>query len=220
MPLATAIREKLFDPDEGGVVSSAARAKRARKFAEVFPDIAEMKVLDLGGRPSYWAAMSVRPAHVRCVNLEPTARVVGGIPNESWVEYVEADATTPQPGTYDLVVSNSLIEHVGGHEPRLRLAEAVHAAADRHWVQTPYRYFPVEPHWIFPGFQFLPMPVARSVSERWKVGHIRSSRESSWSDVAWVELLTKTDMRHYFPDATLWTERWMGLPKSLVSIRT
>ena len=31
--------------------------------------------------------------------------------------------------------------------------------AQLHWVQTPYRYFPVEPHFLFPGFQFLPLTV-------------------------------------------------------------
>ena len=152
---------------------------------------------------------------------QPATSVVGGVPDEPWVEYVEGDACAPQPGSYDLVVSNSLIEHVGGHERRLRLAEAIHAAAERHWVQTPYRYFPIEPHWIFPGFQFLPMPLARRVSERWKLGHVRSAPgRASWDDVAWIELLTLTDMRYYFPGSVIWRERFLGLPKSLVAIRS
>lgn len=53
---------------------------------------------------------------------------------------------------------NSPLEHVGGgHERRLRFAESVHALADRHRVQTPYRYFPIKPHWLAPGMQFLPV---------------------------------------------------------------
>ena len=57
---------------------------------------------------------------------------------------------------YDFVYSNSLLEHVGGHVQRQKLAESVHSLANRHWIQTPYRYFPIEPHWVFPAFQWLP----------------------------------------------------------------
>ena len=31
-------------------------------------------------------------------------------------------------------------------------------------MQTPYRYFPIEPHWLFPGMQFLPLPVRWSIA--------------------------------------------------------
>lgn len=208
------LRSSLFDPTRGTSVSGRARARRWNYFTETFPDLADMSVLDLGGTPSFWVNASVRPASVRCVNLDPDHQSI-----DSWLEYVVGDACVTQPGTYDLVVSNSLIEHVGGHERRLRFAEVVEAASTRHWVQTPYRYFPVEPHWVFPGFQFLPIPVARRVSERWKVGHIRSERSTSWADVAWVELLSITDMRGYFPNSDVWLERWAGLPKSLVAIK-
>ncbi|HEX4060865.1 MAG TPA: UDP-N-acetylmuramoyl-tripeptide--D-alanyl-D-alanine ligase [Streptosporangiaceae bacterium] len=56
---------------------------------------------------------------------------------------------------YDLVFSNSLIEHVGGHERRERFADTVHQLSGAYWVQTPYRYFPVEPHW-HPARSFCP----------------------------------------------------------------
>ena len=58
------------------------------------------------------------------------------------------------PMSYDVVFSNSLLEHVGGHAQRAALAREVRSLAPRHWVQTPYRYFPLEPHWLFPGMQF------------------------------------------------------------------
>jgi hypothetical protein len=136
----------------------------------------------------------------------------------SWIEYEVADACEPQVGEYDLVVSNSCIEHVGGHERRLRFSETVHAAADRHWVQTPYRYFPIEPHWVFPGFQFFPASVQMRLSKTWPLGHTRSTTDSAWADVSWVELLSITDMRGYFPDSTMWLERWSGAVKSLVAM--
>jgi hypothetical protein len=208
------LRNRLFDPGKSGSLAGRARARRWDKFLTSFPDFAEMSVLDLGGTPGYWTSAPARPAHVRCVNLDPL--LTSTVP---WVDYVVADACVRQPGRYDIVVSNSLIEHVGGHERRLRFAEVVDAASDRHWVQTPYRYFPIEPHWLFPGFQFLPTALARKVSERWKLGHTRSDPETSWSDVVWVELLSMTDMRGYFPRSSVWSETWGGIPKSLVAIK-
>jgi hypothetical protein len=35
-----------------------------------------------------------------------------------------------------------------------------------------------------------------------------------------VELMGFTEMRYYFPEATVWAERFAGIPKSLVAIKT
>lgn len=212
MPLGQ-VRSLLADPDRAGSLSARARARRWQKFTETFPDLPDMTVVDLGGTPQFWRKVERRPAHVTCINLDPHET-----PSESWMTFIQGDACQPVDGHFDLAVSNSVIEHVGGHDQRRRFADVVHRAADRHWVQTPYRYFPIEPHWVFPGFQFLPMRAAMTVSQHWPYGR-RSTPESAWEDVASVELVGISDMRGYFPDSQIWAERLGGLVKSLVAIK-
>jgi hypothetical protein len=131
-------------------VGAQSRARRWDRLAATFPDLAQMSVIDLGGRFETWRGAPVRPAHLHVVNLEAAD---GEIPE--WAEFTHADVCEPPDAIarrrYDLVFSNSVIEHVGGPMNRARFAETAREAADRHWVQTPYRYFPVEPHWLFPG---------------------------------------------------------------------
>jgi hypothetical protein len=118
------------------------------------------------------------------------------------------------------VFSNSVIEHVGGHAQRQRFAEAVHKLADRHWVQTPYRYFPIEPHWLFPGFQFLPMSARAQISYRWPLAHTRSaSVDDGLAEAMSVELLSRAEMSYYFPHAEIQVERLLGAVKSLIAVR-
>lgn len=171
-------------------------------------------MLDLGGTPEFWTSAPIRPAHVTTVNL--LDRPV----DDSWQRHVVGDACDSRLDRFDLVVSNSLMEHVGGHAGRVRLAERIHESSDRYWVQTPYRYFPVEPHWMAPGMQWLPMPARVEVSRRWPIGNYRTrSPERRLEAVLEVELLTITEMRYYFPQSLIWKERLAGLPKSLVAIR-
>ena len=181
---------------------------------ERFPDIAEMRVLDLGGTPRYWATAPVKPNKVTVVNLEGFDPVDG-------VEAIVGDACDPPDirGDFDLVYSNSLIEHVGGYERRRRLAEIVKGVAQRHWVQTPYRYFPIEPHWLFPGFQFLPLRARAAITQWWPLGHMRGGGQLALDRALSVELLSRTEMRYLFPDSTIVTERFVGLPKSIVAVR-
>ncbi len=215
MSITQAIRRKVFDPYTGGVLTVRARARRWEKFLETFPDIGEMTVLDLGGTPNYWANVPVQPGHVTCVNLDP--QYTSEVP---WIEHVVGDVCEPPAGEFDLVVSNSLLEHVGGHQPRLRLAEVVRSSAERYWVQTPYRYFPIEPHWLFPGMQWLPYHARVEVSLRWSFSHVQTStREAAENRVNEIDLVGIDQMRGYFPDATLWYERFAGLVKSIVAIR-
>lgn len=212
--MALAQTRSIFaDPERIGSLSARARARRWDHFVACFPELSQMSVVDLGGRPQFWRMADRHPAHVTCINLEALPE-----PDEPWMTYVRGDACQPVQGRFDLAISNSVIEHVGGHEQRRRFADVVHGAADRHWVQTPYRYFPIEPHWVFPGFQFLPLAVAMEVSRRWPYGR-RSSRQSAWEDVVSVELMSISDMRGYFPDSQIWTERLAGLVKSLVAIK-
>lgn len=179
-----------------------------------FPDLASLEVIDLGGFSSFWLDVQPHPRRVTVVNLDPDD------PPVEWIASVQADACTYEGAAVDLVVSNSLIEHVGGHGPRQQLADTVRRLAPRYWVQTPYRYFPIEPHWLFPGFQFLPLWAQTEVGLRWKRGHIRpQSREESRNEAMWVELLGNAEMQALFPDAQIWRERFAGLTKSLVAVR-
>jgi hypothetical protein len=183
-----------------------------------FPSLPEMRVLDLGGRPAFWRALPHRPAAVTTVNLEPAEA------DELWIEHVVGDACAfPVTGSlrYDLVVSNSLLEHVGGYEQRRRLAEVVHESAPAHWVQTPYRYFPIEPHWLAPGWQFLPPAGRAAVLCHWPFCHGGRPRDrtSALRIVLTTELVGHAEMGLLFPSSDIWCERVAGLTKSIVAVR-
>jgi hypothetical protein len=209
--------------DRPGSLGDRMRTRRAGWLAQQFPDLAEMSVIDLGGRASSWVQAAVRPKHVHIVNLEgETGLEAGELP--AWAEVDFGDACDLPAAIlgrrYDLVFCNSVLEHVGGHERRLRLADAVHKLAGSHWVQTPYRYFPVEPHFVAPGMQYLPNAAQATMAHRWPLSHSKpADRAGAIESALWIELLDRTQMRHYFPDSTIRAERFAGLTKSLIAVR-
>lgn len=176
-------------------------------------------MLDLGGMPAFWRNAPAKPAHVLTVNLAPADP---SKPLPSWLDHMQGDAcelpaAILQRG-WDLIISNSLLEHVGGHWKRQRFADQVRSTGCRYWVQTPYRYFPIEPHLMFPGAQFLPFPARMALARTWPVRRSRT-RAAALSRTNEIELLSATQMRAYFPEAVVWFERYAGLPKSMVAIR-
>jgi hypothetical protein len=196
---------------------------RSRRWAELnrrFPDLADMRVIDLGGYYWNWVSAPVQPKNVVVVNLD-TKRFPG---EPSWVESVTADACELPAEiferAFDLVYSNSLLEHVGGYSRRKALADAVHRLAPHHWVQTPARYCPIEPHWLFPGFQFLPAHLRLEAARRWPFSptYRRSDLEDLTEEVLGIELVSNTEMRHLFPTSDLYMERLVGIPKSVTAV--
>jgi hypothetical protein len=183
-----------------------------------FPDFAEMSIVDLGGDVRYWQAQSVRPAHVTIVSVD--GHTIDGL--EPWMSGVLGDACDigSVQGRFDLVFSNSVIEHVGGSRYRRGFAEVVHGLSDRHWIQTPYRYFPLEPHFKFPAFQFLPLRLRVRIAQNWKPSFISSRPEiEPVGFVADHELLGRTEMRALFPESEIIAERVGGLTKSLIAVK-
>lgn len=206
-----------------GSLGERARQRRWDLTRQLFPDLEQMTVIDLGGTVEAWLRAPVRPKHVTVLNIDEP-----GESDEEWLLPVYGDAcdaprVLARAGAataYDLVFSNAVLEHVGGHANRARFANAVRELAERHWVQTPYRYFPLEPHWLFPGMQFLPVAARVRIAESWPLVHSpHPGREGALREVLWTELVSLAEMRSYFPTSTIHHERVLGLTKSLVAVR-
>ncbi|MFC7448779.1 methyltransferase type 11 [Rhodococcus daqingensis] len=219
-PSGSRLRRLLVDSPAS--LGARARARRWQVFRETFPEIENLRVLDLGGTVESWRRAPVRPRHVTVLNLfEP------GEAQDDWITPVVGDACAAGEALagadldahFDLVFSNSLIEHVGGHARRADLARQIHQLAPRHWVQTPYRYFPVEPHWLFPGMQFMPAAARVAIARHWPLVHTRpESYDDAVDAVLWTELVGITEMRDYFPTSAIVRERVLGVPKSLIAV--
>ncbi|MEU7725028.1 class I SAM-dependent methyltransferase [Streptomyces sp. NPDC040724] len=221
MPRSRALRNKFVDAP--GSLGERMRVARWERLRRCFPGIENMSVVDLGGTAEMWLRAPVRPKHVHLINLEEHPAEL-----PDWITPEIADVTDPAvaaelsaEGGYDLVFSNSTIEHVGGHSQRRLFVAAVESLAPLHWIQTPYRYFPVEPHFVAPGFQFLPLATRARLVRRWPLVHSRpDSPESAMNAVINIELLTRTEMRYLFPGSVLLDERVLGVTKSLTAVRT
>lgn len=220
------LRHLIVDPAEQWSIGTSLRRKRWAVFRRRFPDIKKMAVLDLGGTVVHWQTSPVRPKSVVVLNLL-SEELERNAPNArsndfDWITAVQGDALDPpallRNAGFDLVYSNSLIEHLGGHARRCDFASVVHAMAPHHWVQTPYRYFPIEPHWLFPGLQFLPQRARASAIRHWPLAPARPNPEQAIRDVLEVELLSTTEMKYYFPGSEIIRERVLGLTKSITAV--
>jgi hypothetical protein len=214
------IHDTIGNPNAENSISSRRRAVRFRELVRQFPELDNMRVLDLGGTPDFWRSAPVHPAHVTTLNLDGKYDV-----SESWLEHVVADACNLASldicaGDYSLIVSNSLIEHVGGYERRKEFAQVVRTAAPAHWVQTPDRYFPIEPHYLGPGFQFLPIKMRAAIIRHWPIAHERVyTTADALAQALTIDLIGATELQHLFPESVIWHERFVGLSKSIVAIK-
>jgi hypothetical protein len=110
-------------------------------------------------------------------------------------------------GEYHVVWCNSLIEHVDPAD-RARVAGEIRRVAARWWVQTPNRWFPIEPHVLLPLFQFMPRPVRRRL---WRFG-------ASGEEFHDIPLLDRRELQALFPESGIVRERVGPLTKSLVAV--
>jgi len=155
------------------------------------------------------------PAGTGLAALEPEAPITGvdEVNRPGYASgprrFVEADARALpfEDGSFDIAYSNSVIEHLDPGD-RERFAGEIRRVADRYLVQTPNRWFPVEPHVLLPGFQFLPKSARRRL---WRLG-------VSKDEFADIRLLDASELRRLFPDAVILRERLGGLTKSLIAI--
>lgn len=205
--------------------TSIAHRLRVRRF-EYFLCLARAiegsyRILDVGGTVGFWERMGVLDRMdvevvVQNVTLPKVAR------SHPKVRPVIGDARhMPEfaTGEFDVVFSNSVIEHVGDFDDQRRMADEVRRVGRRFFVQTPNRWFPLEPHFLVPFFQHYPEWLKVSLIRNFDLGQFvrRATHEEALDLARSVQLLDREDLELLFPGATIWEERVAGLCKSLVA---
>jgi SAM-dependent methyltransferase len=128
------------------------------------------------------------------------------------VETADATRLPYGDGEFPVVFSSSVIEHVPPSAQKA-FADEIRRVGKRYFVQTPNRWFPIEPHYQLPLFQFLPRRVRMALNRRFSLGW---QPKGEWEEIT---LLTARQLRRLFPDAEIHRERIFGLTKSLMAVR-
>jgi hypothetical protein len=176
-------------------------------------------VIDVGGYSDNWSLLAAEPLVV----LANTDRAEWDDRNLSrrFIK-VEADGRRLPfcDNAFDVVYSNSVIEHVGDAKDQAAFAGEVRRVATRYFVQTPNRRFPIEPHLIAPLIHFLPKGLQRKLVRWCSVwGWMqRPDQAEIEAMLGGTRLLSRTEMAALFPEAEIVVERFIGLPKSLIAV--
>jgi hypothetical protein len=212
--------QRLSDPGRPGSIARKLREKRFAFFTGLLERVPRpIRLLDIGGTESFWETMGFlgeRNIEITLCNLAPLPA-----PRHPGVHLVRADACDLgmfADREYDVVFSNSVIEHVGDLSRCQTMAREVQRVGRRYFVQTPNRNFPIDPHFPFPFFQFLPVAARAVLLQRlplaW-VGRIRdpaAARQVAQS----VKLLREEELRALFPGCQLYREKLLGMTKSFI----
>lgn len=215
------------DYDNPNSLASRFRRARARHVKGLidatFAELGRCRIIDLGGRPDYWRLverdfLESRKVHITTVNLEAQAPIDDPLFTQTAGDACRLDV---EDGAFDIAHSNSVIEHVGDWGQMERFAAETRRAARRYYVQTPYFWFPVEPHFSSVFFHWRPEAArARSLMKK---DHGFMARTDDLGEamraVQHARLLDKAMMRYLFPDARHQDEKVAGLTKSLMAIR-
>lgn len=214
-----------------GRLSAYFRNKRAATLRRLIDQLAsahnKLTVLDIGGRAQYWeqigrSFLRERNVSVTILNLHRSEFTDQDLGDIFTFQVGDARSLRYPDGHFDLAHSNSVIEHVGSWRDMQEFAQETRRVAKSYYVQTPYFWFPIDPHfYAMPMFHWLPR-VARAHILR-TVPLAASGRAKSYEGAVQAvnssRLLNVSQFRILFPDAEIEAERFAGLLKSLIAIR-
>ena len=198
------------------------RKKRLQEFEKLFfsnfKDLTSLEILDVGGTASFWqhSTLLTHPGiRITLLNLHLEAT------NHPSIQAVQGDATDLKEFSaqnFDLVFSNSVIEHVYSFENQQKMALEIRRVGKNYFVQTPNKYFPIEVHYALPFAQFYPKGILRFILIRTKLSRLKNWNEQEANQyLEEIRLLHEKEMIGLFPGATMLKETVFGITKSLTS---
>ena len=153
-------------------ISLRSRRRKFGLFMETMAPTAETTVLDVGVDDFAFGELSVNEGSCGTLNFfeemypwpaRLTARrpargraLPRELPRRRATFRADALELPFEDGSFDIVFSNAVIEHVGGEEEQRRFVAEALRVGRRAFITTPNRWFPVEVHTRLPLVHWLP----------------------------------------------------------------
>lgn len=187
-----------------------------RKKLELLPK--PVRILDIGGLESFWTNRGYINDHdyqITILNLEKKDVTFSNFHS------IAGDATRLDSigdQEYDVAFSNSVIEHLYTIDNQKAMAAEVVRVGKYHFVQTPNKYFPVEPHYVLPFFDPLPAALKYTILTKTSLSRLKKwDEQDARQYVDEIRLLSFREFKEMFPDSMMYKEMFMGMVKSFTA---
>lgn len=213
----------LFAPsDNPKSIGAKFRAQRLKKFEKLFfksfnPE-KPIHILDVGGTDYFWKCSQVPNipgVTITLLNLQQEKTT------HPQIKSLLGDATSMQEfedKKFDLVFSNSVIEHLYTFENQIKMAREIQRVGKYFFVQTPNKYFPIEAHYAIPFAQYMPKSFLLFLLTKTRLSRMnRWKKEDAQQYLDEIRLLNEAEMRTLFPCSKILKEKTLGMVKSITA---
>ena len=180
-----------------------------------------VRILDIGGTYHYWKSAGLLDHtryHLTLLNIdaEYLPETIKGFST------VDGNAMSlDYPNNYfDIVFSNSVIEHMGSRQGQMRMAREVQRVGRSYYIQTPSKWFLLEPHCRIPFFQFLPKYFRAFLIYKFKINYFPT--KSTYTECLKVSdstiMLSYREFKSLFTEAEIIKETLFGITKSYTAV--
>lgn len=232
------IAQRIGDYSSPNSLGSRFRRKRIGRLLDMITSVWQVKgscsIIDIGGTRTYWSIVPLEflvehGVTITISNIDDAEAAAGDRRYASLRDpdgvftHAHADGCDLpyRDKSFDIVHSNSVIEHVGDWDRQVKFGREVERVATAYFVQTPNYWFPWEPHFGAPCFQYLPVPLQISLLMTGRRGFCEQMPTVGGAirAIERCRLLDERRFRVLFPDAEIVRERLLGLTKSLIAIK-
>ena len=192
------------------------REKRFNFFLKKFDSLNKpITLLDIGGKINFWENRGLAGNNdyiITIINIEKEKS------NYSNINCLIGDATNLNQfnnKSFDIVHSNSVIEHLYNFNNQSKMASEIIRVGKKHIVQTPNKYFFIEPHYLLPFFQFIPDKLKYLILTKTKLSRLKTwDKNFAKQYIKEIRLLSEKEMKELFPNSKIYFEKFLGMNKS------
>jgi ubiquinone/menaquinone biosynthesis C-methylase UbiE len=196
------------------------REQRIKLFFNIFPQ-GSYSILDVGGGNYFWDMVSQK--YNRKLTVTILNRLLDGFGDNPNINYIQGDALALpfDCDSFDIVFSNSLIDHLYTFENQKIAASEIRRVGKGYFVQTINKKFIIEPHYWTPFIHYFSKRYQKKLIRNYSLWGIINRPDQELINQLVDEIIpsTEEEFKELFPDAQIIREKWCGLTKSFIAAK-
>jgi SAM-dependent methyltransferase len=162
------------------------------------PDGLNNTCLEIGG-PNFIATDILAPHFNRYFIVNTSKNELNNLPLLNIIIPIRGDGCQLPfaDKSVDFIFCNAIIEHIHKTKRQLLAKEIQRVCKTGFFISTPNYWFPLEPHYLLPFFQYMPEIMKRFLLRWFSNGYMNHTKNS----YAYLQLLTHRKLKALFPNA-------------------